>query len=377
MLKRILNKTIKTKLKSNKALIIFGARQVGKTTLLKSIFNKNKTTLWLNGDRIEDRALLGKASFTNLNSFLAGKKILIIDEAQRIENIGLKLKIIYDEIDIQIIATGSSSFNLANKINEALTGRKLEYELYPLSFEELTNHSSLFDEYKNLANRLVFGSYPDVIMQEGNKKEILENLANSYLYKDILEWDKIKKSNKILKLLQALAFQIGNQVSYNELAQIIGINSVTIDNYIDLLEKSFVIFRLHSFSRNMRNELKKSKKIYFYDNGIRNALISNFNPIELRNDVGALWENYIMSERIKYTNYHQIYSNKYFWRTKSQQEIDYIEEREGKLFAYEFKWKTHKKVKIPKSFLKAYPDSETHIITPDNYYHFITKTNEH
>lgn len=279
-------------------------------------------------------------------------------------------------MDIQIIATGSSSFDLANKINEPLTGRKLEYELYPLSFEELTNHSSLFDEYKNLPNRLVFGSYPDVIMQEGNKKEILENLANSYLYKDILEWDKIKKSNQILKLLQALAFQIGNQVFYNELAQIIGINSVTIDNYIDLLEKSFIIFRLHSFSKNMRNELKKSKYIFFYDNGIRYALISNFNPIELRNDSGQLWENYIISERIKYTNYHQIYSNKYFWRTKSQQEIDYIEERERKLFAYEFKWETHKKVKIPKSFLKAYPDSETQIITPDNYYHFITKTNE-
>lgn len=197
-----------------------------------------------------------------------------------------------------------------------------------------------------------------------------------YLYKDILEWSKIKKSDKLLKLLQVLAFQIGNQVSYNKLANTVGINKETVENYINLLEKSFVIYRLHSFSRNLRNELKKSKKIYFYDNGVRNALISNFNPIELRNDVGSLWENYIVSERIKYTSYHQIYSNKYFWRTKTQQEIDYIEEREGKLFAFEFKWNTHKKVKIPNTFLKAYPNSETQIITPDNYFQFITNNNE-
>ena len=376
MLKRILENTIKKKLKSGKVLIIYGARQVGKTTLLKSLFKNNETTIWLNGDKIADRALLEKESFTNLSSFLSGKKMLIIDEAQRIKNIGLKLKIIYDEMDVQIITTGSSSFDLANKINEPLTGRKFEYKLFPLSFEELTNNTSLFEEYKNLPIRLIYGSYPDIILQKSNKRELLENLANSYLYKDLLEWDKIKKSDKILKLLQALAFQIGNQVSYNELAQIVGINSITIENYIDLLEKSFIIFRLSSFNRNLRNELKKSKKIYFHDNGIRNALINNFNPIELRNDTGALWENYIISERIKYVNYHQIYANRYFWRTKTQQEIDYIEEREGKLFAYEFKWNTHKKVKIPNSFIKAYPDSETQIVTPENYFQFITQLDE-
>ena len=243
---------------------------------------------------MEDRALLENASSTRLLSFLSGKKMIIIDEAQRIEDIGLKLKIIFDETSIQIVATGSSSFDLANKTQEPMTGRKYEYKLYPFSFDELAQHSNAFEEYKQLPNRLLFGSYPDVVLHEGNQREVLENLANSYLYKDILEWGKIKKSTKILKLLQAIAFQIGNQVSYTELSRIVGINKETVESYIDLLEKSFVIFRLHSFSRNLRNELKKSKKIYFYDNGIRNALINNFNPIELRNDVGALWENYIM-----------------------------------------------------------------------------------
>jgi len=375
MIKRIIYNTILEKLNTNKVIIILGPRQVGKTSLLKNMFN-NKEAVWINGDNIEDRNKLEYESETRFKSFLANTKLLIIDEAQRIKNIGLNLKIIHDQLNIKIVATGSSSFDLANKINEPLTGRKFEYQLFPLSFEELANHHGLFEEIKNLPNRLIYGSYPEVVTNQGNQKEILQNLASSYLYKDILEWSKIKKSDKLIKLLQAIAFQIGNQVSYNELANTVGINKETVENYIDLLEKSFVIFRLHSFSRNMRNELKKSKKIYFYDNGIRNALISNFNSIELRNDIGQLWENYIISERIKHTSYQQIYSNKYFWRTKSQQEIDYIEERDGNLFAYEFKWNTRKKVKIPKSFTTAYPNAVTKIITPENYYEFITQTDE-
>jgi len=371
MIKRILENTIKNKLNNNKVIVIYGARQTGKTTLLKSMFKRDNNTVWINADRIDDKSLFEKESLVNFKSFLSGKKMLIIDEAQRIENIGLKLKIIYDEMDIKIIATGSSSFDLANKINEPLTGRKFEYQLFPLSFEELANHTSVFDEYKKLPIRLVFGSYPDVVT-DSDPREILKNLTTSYLYKDILEWDKIKKSDKILKLLQALAFQIGNQVSYNELAQIVGINSVTIENYIDLLEKTFIIFRLNSFSRNLRNELKKSKKIYFFDNGIRNALINNFNLLELRNDTGALWENYLMSERYKFTGYHQIYTNRYFWRTKNQQEIDYIEERDGKLYAFEFKWNANRKYKFPKKFLESYPNNKTNIITPENYFKFIT-----
>ena len=374
MIKRIIASKIKNYINTNKVIIILGPRQVGKTSLLKEVFkNKDKDTVWINGDSIDERSLLEQESETRYKSLFNKTKLLIIDEAQRIKNIGLNLKIIHDQLNLKIIATGSSSFDLANKINEPLTERKLEYNLYPLSFEELANHHGLFEEIKNLPNRLIYGAYPEVVTNQGNQKEILQNLTSSYLYKDILEWSMIKKSDKLLKLLQAIAFQIGNQVSYNELANTVGLNKETVENYIDLLEKSFVIFRLHSFSRNLRNELKKSKKIYFYDNGVRNALISNFNSIELRNDVGALWENYIVSERIKYASYHQIYSNTYFWRTKTQQEIDYIEEREGKLFAYEFKWNTYKKVKIPKSFITAYPNAETKIITPKNYHEFITQ----
>jgi len=374
MIKRILQEVITSKFSLKKAIIILGPRQTGKTTLLKQLIDKNSPDVfWLNADKIDDRSLFNDDAFNNFLSFVSDKNFLVIDEAQRIENIGLKLKIIFDETDLQIIATGSSSFDLSSRINEPLTGRKLQYNLYPFSFEELAQKFDTFEEFKNLNTRLIYGAYPDVVLQPGHQKELLENLASSYLYKDVLEWDLVKNANKLLKLLQALAFQIGNQVSYNELGKIIKTSSTTVENYIDLLEKSFVVFTLPSFSRNQRNELKKSKKIYFYDNGIRNALINNFNTINLRNDIGALWENYIISERLKYTKYHQIYANRYFWRTRTKQEIDYIEERDGKLFAYEFKWNKHKKAKIPRAFMEAYPDVETKIITPDNYIDFITK----
>jgi len=372
MINRILVPVIKEKINTGKVIIILGARQVGKTSLLKMLLQEEEA-LWINGDNIEDRRLLEQESATLYRTYFDKTKLLVIDEAQRIKNIGLNLKIIHDELNIQIIATGSSSFDLANKIHEPLTGRNWTYYLYPFSFEELANHNGLYEEVKSLPARLIYGAYPEVVTNPGNQKEILRNLTSSYLFKDILEWGKIKKSDKLLKLLQAIAFQTGSQVSYNELANTVGLNKETVENYIDLLEKTFVIFRLKSFSRNMRNELKKSKKIYFYDNGVRNALINNFNPIELRNDIGALWENYLISERIKFIHYHKIYSNIYFWRTKTRQEIDYIEERNGKLFAYEFKWNTHKKVKIPNSFMKTYPAAEVKIITPDNYIDFITK----
>ncbi len=375
MIKRRLENIIINELKSNKVLIIYGPRQVGKTTILNSIF-KNKKVLWINGDNIEERTKMEWQSANRFSSFMKNQNYLVVDEAQRIENIGLNLKIIHDQLKITIVATGSSSFDLANKINEPLTGRKFEHLLFPFSFEELADEYGVFEEMKNLPVRLIFGGYPDVVLNEGKQIPILQNLTSGYLYKDILEWNKIKNSKKLLNLLQAIAFQIGNEVSYNELAQLVGINKGTVESYIDLLEKSFVIFTLHSFSRNHRNELKKSKKIYFYDNGIRNTLINNFNPPELRSDTGALWENYIISERIKFTEYKQIYSNRYFWRTKYKQEIDYIEERDGKLFAYEFKWHKHKKAKIPKSFIAAYPDAETRIITPENYIEFITESNK-
>jgi predicted AAA+ superfamily ATPase len=373
MIKRVLHETIRSAFALQKVVAIFGPRQVGKTTLLNQLFDRyHPDVFWINGDRFDSRALFDDNSFNNLLSILSGKKYLIIDEAQRIDNIGLKLKIIYDETKVQIVVAGSTSFDLVNRVSEPMTGRKFQYFLYPFSFEELTNHFGTFEEIGMLNSRLVFGAYPDVVNQPAHQKEILENLASGYLYKDILEWDLVRNSSKLLKLLKVLAYQTGHQVSYQELGQLIQVSGPTVENYIDLLEKTFVIFTLRSFSRNHKNELKKSKKIFFYDNGIRNTLINNFNPIELRDDTGALWENYILSERIKYTGYHGIYVNRYFWRTKYGQEINYIEERDGKLYAYEFKWHTRKKTKIPNAFKQSYPGAEYRVITPDNYYEFIT-----
>ncbi len=372
MIARILKNNIEQKLSKGKAVIILGARQTGKTTLLKKIVDKKENFLWINADNIEDRELFGNPSAVRLKAIIGKNKIVVVDEAQRIQDIGIKLKLITDEMPyIQLLVSGSSAFELSNKINEPLTGRKFEYQLFPISFSELANHTDLFSEIKMLKHRLIYGSYPDVINNQGDEKETLQQLVSSYLYKDILEWNKIKKSDKIIKLLQAIAFQIGHQVSYHELGQIVGLNSETIESYINLLEQSFVIFTLNSFSRNLRKELKKSHKIYFYDNGIRNALISNFNLVELRNDTGALWENYLMSERLKYISYNKIYCNRYFWRTHDQQEIDYIEERDGKLFAFEFKWNKNKKARLPKAFIQAYPESEFKIINNENYIDFI------
>ena len=253
---------------------------------------------------------------------------MVIDEAQRIEDIGLRLKLITDQInDVQLIATGSSSFDLANKINEPLTGRKWEYKIYPISFKEMVNHHGLLEEKRMLPHRLIYGYYPEIVNNPGEEKEILKQLSDSYLYKDILMWEQIKKPDKLLKLLQALAFQVGSQVSYNELAQTCGMDSKTVEKYIILLEQTFIIFRLGSFSRNLRNELKNSKKIFFYDNGIRNALIANFSPAETRTDIGALWENFLISERVKALHYSNKWSNYWYWRTKEQKEIDRSEER--------------------------------------------------
>ncbi len=372
MIERILLNNIKSQLYKNKAIILLGPRQVGKTTLLQELSKQEENILWINADNIEDREIFNQPSATRLKALIGNYNIVIVDEAQRIKDIGVKLKLITDEIkNIQLIATGSSSFELSNNINEPLTGRKYEYKLYPISFPELVNNTNLLTELKMLNHRLIYGSYPDVINNAGNEKEILQQLTNSYLYKDILEWNRIKKSDKIIKLLQAISFQVGNQVSYHELGQIVGLKSETVESYINLLEQSFVIFKLSSFSRNLRNELKKSHKFYFYDNGVRNSIIANYNPINLRNDIGALWENYLISERIKYCEYNKIYSNKYFWRTHSGQEIDYIEERDGKLYTYEFKWNKKKKSKIPIAFKKAYDNYTFEVITSDNYENFI------
>ncbi|MBQ0130338.1 MAG: ATP-binding protein [bacterium] len=372
MIQRFLMQKISNYLHKGKAILLLGGRQIGKTTLLQQLFPENDDIIWLNGDELDVQAMFANTSADRLKNNFSGKKIVVIDEAQRISDIGLRMKLITDQIkDIQLIATGSSAFELSNAANEPLTGRKWEFKMYPLSFAEMVGHHGLLKEKRLLPQRLVYGYYPEVVSSEGNERKILKYLTDSYLYKDILTFNKIKKSDALIKLLQALAYQVGSQVSYNELSQIVGIDAKTVEIYIQLLEQCYIIFRLPSFSRNMRNELKNSKKIYFYDNGIRNALISNFSPIEIRTDTGALWENFIISERMKFTEYNDIWSNRYFWRTKEQHEIDYVEDRDGTLYAYEFKFNPKKKAKIPNSFVQNYPLSVFAEITPENIEDFI------
>ncbi len=375
MIDRLLTQEITKNLFKKKVLLVIGARQIGKTTLLKNILKASKEkSLWLNADESDIKQQLENATTsTQLFQLFGNAKLIVIDEAQQVENIGLKLKLIIDtNPDLQVIATGSSAFELLQKSNEPLTGRKKEFHLYALSYAELAQNETAIIEKRVLETRLIYGSYPEVINNPGNEKEILKDIANSYLYKDILRFDGIKKTAIIDKLLVALALQVGSEVSYSELAKTIGnINSVTVEKYIDLLEKSFVVFKLTALSRNLRNEIKKGKKIYFYDNGIRNAIINNFNPLALRNDKGALWENFLISERIKHNSYNNHYCNTYFWRTFDQAEVDYIEEYNGEMHVYEFKWKSKSK-KVPASLLNSYIVKSTNTIDTDNYDSFIS-----
>jgi len=374
MIPRIIQQEIEKNLFKNKVLLLIGARQIGKTTLLKQVLqNCTEKSLWLNADESDVKIKLENATTsTQLLQLFGNAKLIVIDEAQQVEDIGLKLKLVIDtNPELQIIATGSSAFELLQKSNEPLTGRKKEYYLYPISFSEMVSHTSLLTEQRLLENRLIYGSYPEVINNPGNEKEVLKEITNSYLYKDVLRYDGIKKASVIDKLLVALALQVGSEVSYNELAKTIGnINSATVEKYIDLLEKAFVIYKLPALSRNLRNEIKKGKKIYFYDNGIRNAIINNFNPLALRNDKGALWENFLISERMKTNSYNKHYCNTYFWRTFDQAEVDYIEEYDGALHVFEFKWKTNNK-KVPASLLNSYTVNTTAIVDMDNYGGFI------
>jgi predicted AAA+ superfamily ATPase len=372
MVKRILEQELKQKFHEGKAIILMGARQVGKTTLLKNIFANRTDYLWLNADEPDVLQLFEQPNSLRLRQFFGDKKFVIIDEAQRIPDVGLKLKLITDEIpEIQLIATGSSSFELANSVNEPLTGRKWEYKMFPISFGEMVEHHGLLNEKRALQHRLVYGYYPDVINNIGKEKEVLKQLSDSFLFKDVLMLDQIKKPEKIIKLLQALAYQVGSQVSYNEIGNMIGLDSKTVEKYILILEQSFVIFRIGSFNRNLRNELKNSKKIFFYDNGIRNALIANFSIAETRDDIGKLWENFLIAERIKKIHYQELWKNYWFWRTKDQKEIDWMEESDGKLVAFEFKWNAKKTVKMPKQFSDAYPNADFRVITPENYQDFL------
>jgi len=370
MIYRIIQKDIENDFFTGKAIVVLGPRQVGKTTLILSIL-QGKKHLFLNADDATVRQLLLEPDTFRLQQIIAGHNIVFIDEAQRLPQVGLTLKLIIDQFKkVQLIVSGSSALELSNHMNEPLTGRKWEYLLYPISWQELEISIGFIESEKQLEHRLVYGMYPDVINHPGKENEVLQQLANSYLYKDILSLANIRKPELLERLLQALALQVGSEVSYNELAQLLQIDKNTIMVYLDLLEKAFIIFRLRSFSRNMRNEIKNNRKIYFWDNGIRNIIIANLNPLSLRQDKGALWENFLIAERLKLLKYGKKISNSFFWRTTQQQEIDYVEETNGKITGYEFKWKDDGRLKIPPRFLETYK-SQGSIVSRENFRNFL------
>ncbi len=370
MIIRDLTSNLKEKLHKGKVIVLIGPRQVGKTTLINAILDKSDY-LFLDGDDNTVVETLSNANTENLKSIIGNYKYVFIDEVQRIPNIGLKLKIMADQIkDVQVIVSGSSAFDINNATQEPLTGRKFEFQMFPVSWNEFEKNVGFMKAQQQLELRLLYGMYPDVINNFGNEYEILKNLASSYLYKDILALAGIRKSNVLEKILQALALQVGSEVSYNEIAQLVGVDKNTVNNYIDLLEKSFVIFRLNSFSKNIRNEIKANKKIYFYDNGVRNMVIGNFNSLNLRQDKGALWENFLVSERMKMLSYSQSVAKPYFWRTTTQQEVDYIETNADDMNAFEFKWANRKKGKLPKTFIDAYNPSFL-VLDKENFREFL------
>ena len=369
LLRRKIQQVIENRMFKGKAIILVGARQVGKSTLFRQILSGKTDFLTLSCDDPEVREMLNGINQRELQRIIGNHRIVMVDEAQRVPGVGLAMKLIADNMpEVQLLITGSSSLMLQGSLNEPLTGRKFEYHLYPFSTQELVENMGLLRTKGMLESRLVFGSYPDVINNIGDTKEILMNLSGSYMYQDLLSMEGVRKPVLIEKLLVALALQVGSEVSYNELAQTVGSDAKTVEKYIDLLEKCYVLFRLPALSRNLRSELKRGKKVYFYDNGIRNALIQNLNPLSMRNDVGAWWENFVISEIIKYNHYNGRYANYYFWRTTSQQEIDFVEERDGQLHLYEMKWNPKKgNAKVPNEFTKAYGKMPFTVVTPENY----------
>jgi predicted AAA+ superfamily ATPase len=370
---RLLEAKIQGRLFGKKAILVFGPRQVGKTTLCMEILRKTDLPYTIfYGDDADIREAFAQANGTMLRNLIGDQKIILIDEAQRIPNIGLCLKIIVDQLpNVQVIATGSSSFDLANLSNEPLTGRKYEFFLYPLSFGEMVKHHGFLEEKRHLEHRMLYGYYPEIVTHANQEKELLNLLAGSYLYKDLLMLEGIKKPMILEKLLRALAMQLGSEVNYNELGQIVGADKNTVEKYIDLLEKAFVIFRIPAFKRNVRSELKKGKKIYFYDCGIRNAILKNFNPLSSRLDVGGLWENFFLVERMKSLAANNQDAEFYFWRTTAQQEIDFIEESEGNLTAFECKWNPKTKTFFPSTFRDAYPNAALKVVNSGNFEEFI------
>lgn len=368
MIPRLVTGTLKDRLGKGKAIILLGARQVGKTTLLMDILDSDQGGIYLDCDEPDIRKRLTEPTSTEIKNLIGDHRLVVIDEAQRIKNIGLTAKLMVDKFKhVQFILSGSSALELSNSINEPLTGRKFEFLLLPFSTQELVSHFGRLEEERQLKQRLLFGFYPDIVTHPSEAKERLTDLVSSFLYKDIFTYQDIRKPEILPNLLEAIARQVGNEVSYHELGTLVGADAETIKRYIDLLEKNFVLFRLRSFSRNLRNELKKSRKIYFYDNGVRNAIIGNYQSLELRADVGAIWENFCISERIKLHHFNRTEVKPYFWRTKQQQEIDYIEEINGEITAYECKWNPEAKVSFSSSFLNEYKPKETLVMHRENY----------
>lgn len=371
IIQRRISEDIRKHMFKGKAIVIMGPRQCGKTTLLNQLFDAGQQMLYLNCDDARDRQALEAKSIAALKSLVGSNKLVLIDEAQRVVDIGLSLKMMVDNIPgTQVIATGSSSFELANRINEPMTGRKYEYHLHPFAQQELAEHHGSWNEQKMLERRLIFGSYPDIVKTPGEEADLLNLLVGSYLFKDVFMFQDLRRPELLEKLLRALALQVSSEVSYTELARLTGSDHNTIQRYVHLLEQAYVIFRLYNFSRNKRNEIKKSRKIYFWDNGVRNSLINDFRQAELRDDIGKLWENFLVCERMKYLANNRIHRSSFFWRNVHQSEIDYLETYEDKLDAYEMKWNPRRKA-IASAFLKLYPTAEVNTVHRKNYPAFL------
>jgi uncharacterized protein len=373
MITRLLQKKLESRIDYKKALLIFGPRQVGKTTLTKALAQTlNLPFEYFNGDNVMTKNLWSVSNLEALKQSFGNKKLIVLDEAQMIEQVGLILKQLIDaELGIQLIVTGSSSLTIADKTQEPLTGRKWEYNLYPISSSEMMDFQGIPQYLQSFQQYLIFGMYPEVIMNGNDAKEILLNIASSYLYKDVLSLVGLKRPQLLEKILKALAWQVGSEVSLNELAGLVSADVKTVDHYIYLLEQTFVVYRLGTLSKNERNEISTKKKIFFYDNGIRNALIGNFSPIESRNDIGALWENFLMVERKKLLSYHGFHGRTYFWRNKQQAEIDYIEEIDGRIYAFEFKWNPKAKAKFSQAFMDSYAPVSTLVISQNNFWQWL------
>ncbi|WP_310377395.1 ATP-binding protein [Flavobacterium sp.] len=371
MINRTSQLEIDSYLFKGKAILVFGARQVGKTSLIKNTI-KDQSYLWLNGDEPDTQLLLENITTDRLKALIGDHKILVIDEAQMIHNIGLLIKRMVDNYpEIQVIASGSSAFELADKTKESMVGRKEELQLFPLSYNEMVLNTNFIEETRLVPHRLVFGYYPEVVTNPGKEEKILNDLVEGFLYKDILNLEGIKKSATLQRLVQMLAYRIGSEISYNSLANDLGINRLTVEKYIDILEKNFIVFSLNAFSKNQDNELKKGRKVYFWDTGLRNRIIKNFNPIELRDDIGALWENFIISERKKKLSYENQFKDTYFWRNTQQAEIDYLEIKNTEIEAFEIKYSPNQKVRFTKSFTEKYHPKTTQVIHKENFWDYL------